>query len=291
MSFYSRFSRGMSNGGAIMARNGEPLTDDALRAVCPSIFATEAHESRSHRFAPVPTVAVLAGLRAEGFDPFFAQQAKTRVEGKAEFTKHMLRLRHRSTKNEAGQAFEIVLVNANDGTSAYQMIPGYFRFVCANGLMAGESFDTVKVRHTGDAAGAVIEGAYRVLGEAPMLADQVAQMQGLRLSDDEREIMAEAAHMLRFPASYEEGGKAAPISPAALLRPRRTDDRAGDLWTAFNVVQENTIRGGLHGRTLDGNGRIKRTSTREVQGIDQGKAINRALWMVAERMAQIKLAA
>ena len=55
---YQNFMRGMSNGGAVYGRN-EALTDDALRARVPSIFAAEAHESRSARFAPVPTIDVL----------------------------------------------------------------------------------------------------------------------------------------------------------------------------------------------------------------------------------------
>ena len=152
---FSRYTRGIVPGSRIVAADGEPLTNDMLRAAVPSIFATEAHESRSERFAPVPTVTVLDGLRNEGFEPFSAVQARTRVEGKAEFTKHMVRLRHRSLTNTAGDCFEIVLVNANDGTSAYQMIPGFFRFVCANGLMTGDTFGEVKVRHSGNAIGEV----------------------------------------------------------------------------------------------------------------------------------------
>ncbi|ULB12540.1 DUF945 domain-containing protein (plasmid) [Cereibacter azotoformans] len=283
---YHFYMRGMSNGGAAYSRGDQPLTNDELKARVPSIFATEAHESRSARFAPVPTVTVLDGLRAEGFEPFFAQQARTRVEGKAEFTKHMLRLRHRGIVNAEGEAFEIVLVNANDGTSAYQMIPGFFRFVCANGLMCGETFDEVKVRHSGNAIGEVIEGAYRVLEEAPRVTEQVDRFKAIQLQDREREILAEAAHGLRFPGTAD--GKEAPITPAELLRPRRSTDRATDLWTAFNVVQENTLRGGMRGRTRTESGHFRRQTVREVAGIDQSRGLNRALWMLTERMAELK---
>lgn len=287
---FSRYTRAIK--GQSITSRGDALTDDQLRAVVPSIFAEEAHESRSARFACVPTIQVLNGLRAEGFDPFFAVQAKSRIEGKSDYTKHMMRLRHRSISNDAGQAFEIVLVNANDGTSAYQMIPGFFRFVCANGLMTGDTFNEVKVRHSGNAIGEVIEGAYTVLNDAPRVADQVRQFQAINLRDTEREALAEAAHVLRFPDAYTpEEPKHAPITAADLLRPRRTEDRATDLWTAFNVVQENVIRGGQRGRTVDAQGRIKRTSTREVAGIDQNRALNRALWTLTERMQELKAAA
>lgn len=283
---FSRFMRGMKAGSRLVSTT-EPLCDDQLRVAVPSIFATEAHESRSARFAPVPTITVLDGLRAEGFEAFSAVQARTRIEGKAEYTKHMLRLRHRSIKNHTGDAFEIVLINANDGTSAYHMMPGFFRFVCENGLMTGETFNEVKVRHSGNAIGEVIEGAYRVLEDAPVVVDQVSRWKGITLRDNEREILAEAAHGLRFPAAIE-GEKVAAIEPAALLRPRRSEDRATDLWTAFNVVQENTIKGGLRGYVRDENGRMSRRTTREVAGIDQNRALNRALWLLTERMAELK---
>lgn len=284
---FQRYSRAMSNGGSIFARNGEALSDDQLRAYVPSIFATEAHESRSARFAPVPTATILEGLRREGFEPFSAQQAKTRVAGKSDYTKHMLRLRHRSTTNAAGQAFEIVLVNANDGTSSYQMIPGFFRMVCANGLICGDTFDQVKVNHTGAAMDQVIEGAYTVLDNAPRVADQVAHMEALRLTNGERAAFAEAAHSIRFPdADPAQGG----ITAAQLLQPRRRDDVAENLWTTFNAVQENVIRGGQSAWTRNANNHRRRTTTREVKGIDQSRALNRALWTLAERMAELKAA-
>lgn len=287
MSTFNRYMRGMSGCGLA---TGEALTDDQLRQAVPSIFATEAHKSRSNRFVPLPTIDVLNGLRKEGFDPFFAQQARTRIAGKAEFTKHMMRLRHRSITNAGGEAFEIILVNANDGTSSYQMIPGYFRFVCANGLMVGDTFNEVKVRHSGNATLEVIEGAFTVLEDAEEITEQVQRFKGIIVTEGERNILAEAAHQLRFPDAYKEDGKQTPVSADKLLHTRRTDDRASDLWTAFNVVQENTIKGGLSGRIRTAEGRTRRQRTRAVGGIDQNKALNRALWTLTERMAELKAA-
>ena len=282
---YNRYMRGMSCGGLV---TGEALTNDQLRQAVPSIFATEGHESRSDRFVPVPTVNVLDGLQKEGFDPFFAQQANTRVPGKAAFTKHMLRLRHRSITNSDGESFEIVLVNANDGTSSYQMIPGYFRFVCANGLMVGDTFNEVKVRHSGNAVFEVIEGAFTVLDDAEEITEQVQDFKAITVNDAERKILAEAAHQLRFPDAAKEDGKPAPIDATRLLSTRRNADRTADLWTAFNVVQENVIRGGISGRVRTADGRTRRQRTRAVAGIDQNKALNRALWTLTEKMAELK---
>jgi hypothetical protein len=277
-----RYMRGMSNGGRV---TGEALDNDKLFRACPSIFATEAHDSRSARFAPVPTITIVEGLRSEGFEVFSAQQALTRQEGRAGFTKHMLRLRHRSLARD-GEAFEVILVNANDGSSAYQMLPGFFRFVCANGLFTGDTFNEVKVRHSGDAMGEVIEGAFTVLEEAPRVCQQVEAMKAIALSPEESVIFAKAAHVMRFPNATEQAP--APIPAVQLLAPRRHEDAGSALWSTFNRVQENVIRGGQHGRTINAIGQRRRTTVREVNGIDQTRALNRAMWTLAEEMARLK---
>ena len=78
----------------ISIRSQVPLNNEEIRAVAPSIFASEKHDSRSERYTYIPTIEVLEGLRREGFQPFMACQARCRDEGKREHTKHMLRLRH-----------------------------------------------------------------------------------------------------------------------------------------------------------------------------------------------------
>ncbi|WP_425525836.1 DUF932 domain-containing protein [Xanthomonas campestris] len=143
-------------------RSDYPLSDDQIRSVAPSIFADAPHESRSERYAYIPTAAVLTELRKEGFQPFMEAQTRVRSEDRRDYTKHMIRLRQASQINGA-EANEIVLLNSNDGTSSYQMLPGMFRFVCSNDLVCGDTVADVRVPHKGDVAGSVIEGAYEVL--------------------------------------------------------------------------------------------------------------------------------
>lgn len=52
----------------------------------------------------------------------------------------------------------------------------------------------------------------------------------------------------------------------------------------FQRVQENIVRGGLPGRTVQGH----RMRTREVASIDRGVSLNRALWVLAEEMRKLK---
>jgi hypothetical protein len=87
------------------------------------------------------------------------------------------------------------------------------------------------------------------------------------------------------------GNVSTPIQADQFLRARRVADASDDLWTTFNRVQENTIRGGLQAWGRDGNNRPRRATSREVTGIDQDVKLNRALWMLGERMAALKGAA
>lgn len=67
--------------------------------------------------------------------------------------------------------------------------------------------------------------------------------------------------------------------------PRRCDDRRPDLWSVFNRTQGNLIKGGLSGRSANGH----RHSTRAVQGIDSDIRLNRALWLLADGLRQMKV--
>ena len=258
------------------------LTEIEMREIAPSIFAMEAHESRSSRYGFVSTFDVLRGLQGEGFAPFMVAQSRSRVAGKSEFTKHIIRLRHVDKIGNGGSP-EVILLNSHDGTSSYQMMGGWFEFVCANGLIRGHAGEDIRVKHSGDVVANVIEGAHEVLGTLKGVSDQREAMQCLTLSEDERRAYARAALELR----YDEGQ--APIGPERLLNVRRYEEGqdAASLWRTFNVVQENAIRGGLSG--IDANRR--RVRTHEVTGIDQSTKLNKALWVLTEEMRKIKSAA
>jgi hypothetical protein len=272
----TRFGR---NSFQINAR--EPLDNAALQAVVPSIFAGEAHDSRSARYVHVPTIQLVEGLRREGWQPFFAAQAKPRDAGRTGHAKHMLRLR-RTDDIGAGEAAEVVIVNSHDGTSAYQMFAGMIRFVCTNSMIAGDRFEEVRVPHKGDIQHQIIEGAYTVAKDFPRLIDATAEMKGTQLSVGERRVFAEAALVARY------GEEESPLTPEQVIRPRRYDDAGSSLWQTFNIAQENIVRGGLDGHKVDANGRVRRSRTRAINGIDQNVGINRALWTLAEGMQKLK---
>lgn len=264
------------------------LTDADIARLAPSVFAMTAHESRSARYAHIPTVDVLTGLRKEGFVPFMAQQGKCRVEGKSDFTKHMIRLRHvdsMARANEVGaDVNEVIVLNSHDGTSAYKMMAGCFRFVCANGMVVGNIIDDIHVKHTGTVVQDVIEGAYRILDGFNAVDAAKDGMKSLQLTSGEQNVFAQAALALRYPEA--ETVEAAPIAIADVLRARRIEDQDNSLWTTFQRAQETLVNGGVRTRR---NGR--RATTRAITGIDGNVALNRGLWILAEGMKALRIAA
>lgn len=279
----TRIARFGSGGSRLRA--AQPLTDDQLRAVAPSIFAEGKHESRSNRYSYIPTSEVVSSLRREGFHPFSVNQGGSRDAEKRNFTKHMIRFRHESAMAAAvGDHFrEIVLVNSHDGTSSYQLMAGIFRLVCSNGMVVGDGqIEMVRVKHTGNVIPEVIEGCQQILQKLPEVSETVREWSGLSLTAGEQTAFAAAA----LSARYETD--AAPIQPDQIITPRRREDAAPTLWNTLNTVQENIVRGGVRYRHTDERGHITRRRTREINGIDQDVGINRALWVLAREMQKIK---
>lgn len=262
-----------------VVRSDVPLTDEQIHAVAPSIFAGEAHGSRSDRYAYIPTSVILGRLRREGFRPFMACQSRSRDVSKKAHTKHMLRLRHASQITGV-EANEIVMINSHDGSSSYQMLAGVFRFVCCNGMVCGTTVNDVRVRHNGNIIDSVIEGAFKVVDDFAVIDAQKEAMKQVALNEPEQRAFARAARLLK----YEDPNVPAPVTEEQLLHIEREEDDGRDLWTVFNRVQEHLLVGGIRGRRLDG----RRVRTRSVNAIDQNVRLNRALWALAEAMHEIK---
>ncbi|EDI1752273.1 DUF945 domain-containing protein [Salmonella enterica] len=269
MKLASRFGR------VNLIRRDRPLTHDELMQHTPSVFGEEKHASRSERYTCIPTITLLESLQREGFQPFFACQTRVRDQSRREHTKHMLRLR-RAGQITGQQVPEIILLNSHDGSSSYQMLPGLFRSVCCNGLVCGTSLGEVRVPHKGNVVEKVIEGAYEVLGIFDRVEEKRDAMQSLLLPPPAQQAFARAALTYRFGEEHQ------PVTESQILSARRWQDESGDLWTTYQRIQENLIKGGLPGRTAKG----KRSHTRAVNGIDGDVRLNRALWVMAEQLQQ-----
>lgn len=262
----------------------KPIPLDYLAETIPTIANAYAFADRSASFKPVTTIDVLSALNREGFEVFDARSMalRSRLERDG-YQKHMVRMRHADHGQTRDYVPELIMLNANDGTSSWQLILGAFRFVCENGIIIGTTFGSARVSHTGDnIANRVATAAYGVLANAERLHNVIDTWRGITLDNDAQMAFATEAHAIRF-----ETPDNAPVSPQTMLTVRRNADAGDDLWSVFNRVQENTTRGGFTGRITNAKGKPRKATMRPINGIASTIDVNRALFDLGERYAAI----
>ena len=233
----------------------------------------------------MPTIELVQAFTDEGWFPVRAQQTKVRDQSRREFTRHMVRFRRIHEPIRVGDSIaELVLTNSHDRSAAYRLDIGLFRLVCSNGMVTciGDA-GGIRVRHGKHVAGDVIEGSYELIEEVPRIAAAVDRFRATEMDPAERQLFAEASLEARY---GPEWGHEAPVGPVQLLNARRSDDTGQDLWATFNRVQENLMKGGLPGRSKTG----RRVRTRAIRSVSEDVRLNRALWRLAERFAELKAA-
>lgn len=265
------------------------LTLDQIHRSAPSVFATKPWGDVSDKYRFFPTSDIIQKMFDNGYQCTAAGQAKTRIPGKAEFTRHVLRFRHNDfSQQQGGNVPELVLMNSHDRSSAYRFMLGCFRIACANGMVVCTSMiNEVSVRHMGqeNMIDEVLEGSFEVIKQAPKMIERINGFQNVILAPEEQEVFAKAALEMR--------GTTLDVPLPQLLTSRRVEDNGDDagnrdLWKTLNVVQEKMIRGGSYGKSANTN-RWRRL--RAVKSVNEDTKLNRALWTLAEEMKAIKDAA
>ncbi|MCI0540098.1 MAG: DUF945 domain-containing protein [Verrucomicrobiales bacterium] len=269
-----------NNPSFIQARPG--LSDNQLRSVAPSVFASSPLPGVSERYALVPTAQIVSRLREAAWIPVSAFEQRVRLDERRGFQKHMLRFQQADVVPARGEfTAELVLINSHDGSSAYQLHAGLFRFVCGNGMIVADTtFERVSIRHSGFTPDEVTEASLRILDQVPTITANVEKFRARILTAEEANAFARSALYIRF-----EDEAAWPITPVRLLEPRRREDHGDDLWHTFNRIHANLLQGGQRerGRFLANGRRVPRT--RSVTGLDQNVRINKQLWELAQRLA------
>ena len=262
-------------------RRERPLTREELMYHVPSIFGEDRHTSRSERYAYISTITVLENLQREGFQPFFACQTRMRDQSRREYTKHMLRLR-RDGQITSQHVPEIILLNSHDGSSSYQMLPGYFRAICTNGLVIRRQLVLpTRANYTGRTLQCDIKSRLLLPSLSFSCSFHLSVRTYIRdgsagLPPPARQALAQAA------LTYRYGDEHQPVTTADILTPRRREDYGKDLWSAYQTIQENMLKGGISGRSARG----KRIHTRAIHSIDTDIKLNRALWVMAETLLE-----
>jgi hypothetical protein len=297
-----------------MGRRTEPMNNDQLFKAAPSIFAEAPKDDVSERYSFIPTIQMIDGLRGEGWQPVDAKQTKSRQEENRQFAKHMIRFQNPDLKavGTDGIIPEVIMCNSHDRSAAYKFMLGLYRAICSNGLFTADAqLGDIKVRHNGsDMVDQAISACYELAGSAPTVLENMDRFKSIELDGGEQTIFAKAVlnyiygvnqgeEDTHVPITYgrpwqheaalitaesEDDLAYIPIQPQTMLRTRRREDRGDDLWSTLNVIQENVMKGGPSGKTLEG----RRSSLRKIKSIDKEVKVNTAIWSLASMLADYK---
>jgi len=251
--------------------------EELLRTYAPAAFATEPEDGRvSARYSFLPTTDILEILQDEGWTAWRAQQVNARKWSQFH-AKHIIRLRHEDMTTAdfgVGDSFpEMLLMNAHNGLGGYTLQGGIFRMVCSNGMVISEQdFGKIHIRHIGFEPKQVVEASKELIMNASNIADKIGSWQETEMTQRSRKDFFADAARLRF----EDPDEGLVIDVAT---PRREADRKTDLWTTFNVAQENLLRGGFRNGTTN-------RMVRPISNIQKDVNLNSQLWDLASTYSE-----
>jgi len=224
-------------------------------------------ETTTDDFQPIATADILRPLGREGFRVYMVRRDRpNRKGGTLETARHMVFLYHPEHEIMPGVAETAIVMNGSDGNKALQVAHGALRGACFNSCFFGTVEDQLRIIHKGERA-----------READELFELFMQQREKKIQQAQRLTEIEADHDMQMHL-VETLLKLRPVlknlDTDEILQPLRPDDKANDLWTVYNRVQERGIRGGGFYQTQTGQWR----KIRPVKAVDSIRKINQKLW-------------
>lgn len=281
-----------------------PLTVGDIAYRAPAAFAVDHAPDLSRRYGGISTARAAEVLAGFGYLPTQAAQKKSRKAEGQNYAEHLLAFSNPNAEGIAradGMRPEVILYNSHDGSSSVRLFAGFYRFICSNGMVAGEGFET-RIRHTVGSAAGFEDMVRELVARMPEMVARTEALRRVRLSETAAREMARRAAGLRWdplPAvdtpegqpwrdRLTAGAYFTPETVAGLILPRRYEDTAPDAFTVLNRIQEGVIRGGAVIRSVtDRNPWGKDRRARPVGAVGETVRINRALWDIAAEVAEV----
>jgi len=252
---------------------------DKAREKAPAVFATKPAHYIGKNYNFMPTTEIIDYMADIGYQLTNAQQSKSRSELRKDHGIHIVSFQHPDLYVKNNNGFiearpTVLLINSHDGTRPIEFQMGLFRLVCSNGLVVKEKdFGGFRERHVKYDFNGVKQLIEQKVEMLPKTVDAINRWTSRSMTDKERFQFATEALALRMntdrqPEQYEL---------LSILEPKRTEDKTKDLWTTYNVIQENLIKGGF-----EMNERQARAITNPVADLN----INTKLWELADSYVQ-----
>ena len=247
-----------------------------------SYVQDQRHAIVSDRYNVIQPSAVGEAMANNGMALSTLSTGKAKHADKADFQRTLAR--YRGPEIAPGIFLDIIHDSKKLGRGVDRLMLGIYRMICTNGLFVGTNFFVHEIRHSGNTLDVLNQGILQALDHTKRLTEVITAMQGKELSKEQAVQFAEQAARLLVP-------KDAIQVAHRLLKPLRQEDDYRDLWTTFNVVQENAMRGRQITYTLEtveGNGlkKVRAMNTRAIKA-NTGKdaEFNQGLFDIALKLA------
>jgi hypothetical protein len=276
----------------IFSRNNDNSALAAVRIMqlAPAAFSTTKADHLTNRYVPLKTGDMLTLMQDYGYQPVQAAQKRSRKAGTTEHGAHMLAFANLNEEAVDGVRPEIVLFNSHDGTSGVRLFAGCFRFICSNGIVAGDGFKS-SMYHSKALLG--FEDMLRNTVETlPLLMARIEKLRSVKLDYEQARRLAEDAVLTRWDSydatqeKHKHGVFAVSQTVRDVLSVQRPEDEFSDAFTVLNRIQEGVIRGKALIRSVsDKHPTGMMRKARPVNSVKENIRINSELWNLAEAVA------
>jgi hypothetical protein len=246
-----------------------------------SYIQDQRHTKVSDKFNVIQASQVGQVMVDNGLLPVSISSGKGRLESTKDFQRTLSR--YRGPEVADGVFLDIVYDSKHMGRGVDRLHVGIFRMVCTNGLFTGTSFFKHGIRHNGDTYANLNTGILAALGMQAKLSETIGLMQRTILTPSQREFLAlEAVKLLTPDNSIEVKHR--------LLTPNRESDKNLDLWSTYNLTQENSVKGNNIAYTLQSIDSVGRPNVRRMAGraikpnSDKDASFNQSLFDVALKL-------
>lgn len=246
------------------------LRKEDLEQKAPAIFATSPHHQVSSKYEFFPTWNVIQDLEKLNWFPVRVRQGVTRSEENYGVAKHSVTFRSKNYLDlQVGEVIpEVVLTNSHDRSFSFQGSMGLFRVKCTNGLVVSESmFQSFSIKHKGYKFSVVEEMITKYVSSLPDVVEHISSYKKVILNQEKKSEFAKKALHLKYKNGLD-------MDSNLLLTPKREEDQKDDLWTVFNVVQENLFRGEIS----YANSNNRKCKTRSLESVQAHLILNQNLW-------------
>lgn len=240
--------------------DAQPLDNLSIQMLAPSVFASDKAAHLTERYGQITTSQAIGVLADFGYFPVQAAQV-----GQTRHAKHMLAFAQNTLATDRP---ELILYNSHDGTSALKLFAGFFRFICSNGIVAGEGFKSRMLHNTST----VRNFETLITSTAARLDDLQSNIDNMRSKTMSK---TDALEFIKVGATFRwKEARITENTVADIYTPRRMNDDKSDVWSIYNRLQEGLIRGGVRVGP-------ENRKARAIGSIQQNLRINQDLWDMA----------